>query len=208
MGGAHCTENCLMHAADESSSRGADHACSSERGERHVAVEVLLDLPCLRAQAVTEFGREGGQVELQLDTASAISVANVTWDVIWSVEAQPQSFPQGNLLITAAPSEDGRPAVLDAAMKSGLAPGDTEQTVTWRVGRETLPVANMEKETYWAQEAMNLLHQRCKKCMQSSRRLVVQVCICFFLYFCFFEIAAMVRVVAGTPMHPLSRAVS
>ncbi|KAF5843449.1 hypothetical protein DUNSADRAFT_15743 [Dunaliella salina] len=80
--------------------------------------------------AVRKFGREGGQLELQLDTAAAaISVANATW----SVEEQQQGFNGGTLLITAAPSEDGKPGVLDAAMKSGLAPEATEPTVQiWR----------------------------------------------------------------------------
>eukprot|EP00983_Pelagomonas_calceolata_P128326 1161501-Pelagomonas_calceolata.AAC.4 len=85
-------------------------------------------------QAVTQFGRKGGQVELQLDTASAISVANSTWNV----EAQQQGgFTGGTLLITPAPSQDGSPsglAVLDAAMKSGLTPFGTKYEATWQPG--------------------------------------------------------------------------
>eukprot|EP00983_Pelagomonas_calceolata_P059101 1145785-Pelagomonas_calceolata.AAC.1 len=84
-------------------------------------------------QAVIQFGREGGQVELQLDTASAISVASSTWNV----EAQQQGgFTGGTLLIKPAPSQDGSPsglAVLDAAMKSGLAPFGAKYEATWQL---------------------------------------------------------------------------
>eukprot|EP00967_Tisochrysis_lutea_P054621 scaffold68368_cov18-Tisochrysis_lutea.AAC.1 len=82
-------------------------------------------------QAVTQFGREGGQVELQLDTAAAISLANSTW----SVKAQYQGFKGGTLLIKPAPSQDGSLpglAVLDTAMKSGLAPYGAKYEATWQ----------------------------------------------------------------------------
>uniref|UniRef100_A0A7S3R7F3 Protein kinase domain-containing protein n=1 Tax=Dunaliella tertiolecta TaxID=3047 RepID=A0A7S3R7F3_DUNTE len=71
-------------------------------------------------EAVTEFGRQGGTVNLQLDASSPISLANVTW----STDAQQDRFSSGSLTIEghAPPNGGSKQAVLDAAMRSKLAP--------------------------------------------------------------------------------------
>eukprot|EP00983_Pelagomonas_calceolata_P033892 1061862-Pelagomonas_calceolata.AAC.2 len=70
-------------------------------------------------RALTEFGRQGGAVTLQLDGSSRISLANVTWS-----EPQQDEFRSGSLTIEGHPPTNGgsKQAVLDAAMRSNLAP--------------------------------------------------------------------------------------
>uniref|UniRef100_A0A7S3R7G0 Protein kinase domain-containing protein n=1 Tax=Dunaliella tertiolecta TaxID=3047 RepID=A0A7S3R7G0_DUNTE len=70
-------------------------------------------------EALTEFGRQGGAVTLQLDGSSRISLANVTWS-----EPQQDEFRSGSLTIEGHPPTNGgsKQAVLDAAMRSNLAP--------------------------------------------------------------------------------------
>eukprot|EP00983_Pelagomonas_calceolata_P000227 7583-Pelagomonas_calceolata.AAC.3 len=83
------------------------------------------------SQAVTEFGRQGGTVNLQLDASSPISLANVTW----STDAQQDRFSSGSLTIEghAPPNGGSKQAVLDAAMRSKLAPEGFSATMILQV---------------------------------------------------------------------------
>ncbi|KAF5833541.1 hypothetical protein DUNSADRAFT_10154 [Dunaliella salina] len=83
-------------------------------------------------EAVKEFGLEGGQVLLELDTSGPISVANASW----SPKEQNAGFTKGSLIIQAAPAQNGGGrgmAIFDAAMRSGLSPAvGMEAEVLWQ----------------------------------------------------------------------------
>ncbi len=67
-----------------------------------------------------DFGRNGGNVVLELDSTSPISVGNATWDVV----QQQEGFESGSLTVRGHTDSTGASsmAFLDASMRSGLSP--------------------------------------------------------------------------------------